>query len=50
MLADPASFQTSILDVGLSVGYNSKSTFNAAFRRIVGETPSAFRKANAHGQ
>jgi AraC-like DNA-binding protein len=32
-------------EVALAVGYNSKSTFNAAFRQHAGTTPSDFRRA-----
>lgn len=34
-----------ILDIAYECGFTSKSTFNAAFKRQVGETPSSYRKA-----
>ena len=40
LAADP---DRTVIDVGLAVGFNSKSTFNTAFRRITGMTPSEFR-------
>lgn len=42
-LADPGDART-ILDVAYGCGFTSKSTFNAAFRRQLGETPSAYRR------
>jgi AraC-like DNA-binding protein len=34
----------SILDIAMSAGFNAKSTFNLTFKKIVGLTPSAYRK------
>ena len=42
-LADGADTRT-ILDIAYACGFTSKSTFNAAFKRQLGETPSVFRK------
>ena len=44
LLAEP---HRSVLDVALGVGFNAKSTFNGAFRRLTGMTPSAFRASHA---
>lgn len=33
-----------VIDVGLAVGYQTPSAFAAAFRRVVGETPSNYRR------
>lgn len=35
---------TTLLDIAMEAGFNSKSTFNAAFKRHTGMTPSEFRK------
>src|SRR6185312_15333461 len=43
-LADRGDART-ILDIAYDCGFTSKSTFNAAFKRQLGETPSAYRKA-----
>ena len=42
-LAD-ADDRRSILEIAYDAGFTSKSTFNTAFKRIVGETPSAYRR------
>jgi AraC-like DNA-binding protein len=33
-----------VLEIALAVGFNAKSTFNTAFRRETGRTPSQFRE------
>jgi len=35
---------TTVLDIGFSSGFNSKSAFNDVFRRSTGMTPSEFKK------
>lgn len=45
-LADPSDSRT-ILEIAYACGFTSKSTFNAAFKRLLGETPSAYRRRHA---
>lgn len=45
-LADPDDGRT-ILDIAYACGFTSKSTFNAAFKRQLGLTPSAYRRQHA---
>lgn len=42
-LADPAYDGQAVLSIALASGFNSKTAFNAAFRKHTGQTPSAFR-------
>lgn len=46
-LADAEDTRT-ILDIAYACGFTSKSTFNAAFKRQLGETPSVYRQRQAH--
>jgi len=43
-LNDPVYGSLSILGIAMDVGFNSKSSFNTAFRKITGMTPSEFKK------
>ena len=42
-LSDPGDLR-SVLDIGLAAGFGSKSTFNSAFKRATGQTPSEYRR------
>ncbi|MBX7218584.1 MAG: helix-turn-helix domain-containing protein [Blastocatellia bacterium] len=44
-LADPRHKHLSILAIAEDSGFNSKSTFNAAFKKHTGVTPSQFRES-----
>ena len=45
LLQDPGAGHFSLLGIGLECGFNSKSTFNRAFRKVTGVAPSEFGKA-----
>ena len=44
MIADPNQQDVTLLHIAYSVGFNSKSAFNTAFKKHAGMTPSQFRK------
>jgi AraC-like DNA-binding protein len=45
LLQKPDNQQFKIEEIAEMVGYNSKSAFNTAFKKIVGQTPSEFKKS-----
>ncbi|MCP8899585.1 helix-turn-helix domain-containing protein [Gilvimarinus xylanilyticus] len=44
LLTDPAHSNMTILDILLEAGFNSKSAFHRFFKRLVGMSPSEYRK------
>ena len=44
-LADPASDKTSILQIAMDAGFNTKASFNRAFKLQTGMTPSQFKRS-----
>jgi AraC-like DNA-binding protein len=46
-LADEDGQSRTLLDIAYDAGFNSKSSFNLAFKRIMGTTPSQYRKQQA---
>ncbi len=44
MLADCTGNSKTILEIAFECGFNSKSVFNNAFKKITGQTPSDFKK------
>lgn len=45
-LRDPESEEKTFLAIALDAGFNSKSTFNAVFKKQTGMTPSQYRRDN----
>src|SRR4030095_8105980 len=45
VLADPGQKQLGVAEVAYRFGYSSLGPFNRAFKEIVGQTPTALRKA-----
>lgn len=44
MLKDPSKSKVTVLEILYEVGFNSKSSFNTAFKKHTGNTPTNFRK------
>ena len=43
-LSNPKKNEVTILEILYEVGFNSKSSFNTAFKKHTGLTPTAFKK------
>lgn len=46
-LTDPSAVHLTVLALGMDAGFNAKSSFNAAFKRHTGMTPSEYRQRHA---
>jgi AraC-like DNA-binding protein len=44
-LADPTEKDKTVLDIAFEIGFSSKASFNAAFRKYARTTPTRYRKA-----
>ncbi|WP_147448358.1 helix-turn-helix domain-containing protein [Dokdonia sinensis] len=45
-LKNPEFKNYTLVAIGLEAGFNSKTTFNTTFKKMTGQTPSQFKKAN----
>jgi AraC-like DNA-binding protein len=47
-LLQPDFSNYTLVAIGLEAGFNSKTTFNSAFKKFAGMTPSAFKKLHTN--
>jgi AraC-like DNA-binding protein len=47
-LADPAHSDKTLIAIAHESGFNSKASFNRAFKRVTGQTPSEYARAVCH--
>jgi len=49
-IAEPANHNLNLAEIGFDVGFNSISSFNAAFKKHSGTTPSQYRERSLLSQ